>query len=180
VRGDLGNIYMADQTDERPVELTDASGSAIHGLVIQRAQAAPEPHLKLVASSGVLIEGNTLRGAGSRAALNDGIFVDAASHDVTIRNNAITLMGHDGVHLESSGNLVTGNLINGNSEGGIFVGGTNNLLEGNKVGGNLGAGLFFNTAGGPHVFRNNVLRGNATAVGGPYATANTDAGGNVP
>ena len=179
VRGDLGNIYMSDQTDERPVEMIDASGSAIHGLVIQRAQAAPEPHLKLVGSSGVLIEGNTLRGAGTRAGLNDGIFVDASSHDVTIRNNLITMMGRDGVHLESSGNLVTGNLINGNSDGGIFVGGANNLLEWNKVGGNGGAGLFFNTAGGPHVFRNNILRGNVAAVGGPFATANTDAGGNI-
>jgi len=180
VRGDLGDIYMADQTNERPVELTDASGSSIHGFVIDDGQAAPEPHLKLVGSSGVLIEGNTLRGAGTRVGLNDGIFVDASSHDVTIRNNLITKMGHDGVHLESSGNQVTGNLINGNSETGIFVAGANNLLEGNKVAGNGGAGLFFNTAGGPHVFRNNILRGNLAAVGGPFATANTDGGGNIP
>ncbi len=180
--GNLANIYMADQTDERPVELNDCDGSVLVGIIIiGGSQAIGDPNVKLIGSSGVVIEQSALHGTGGGAG-QDGIFLDAQSGDCTLRQNSISGFGHDGFHLLSQGNLVTGNLVNGNASAGIFVAGANNLLEANKVGGNGLYGLWFDTfdpRDPAHVYRNNVLRGNPAAIAGPGATQATDAGGNV-
>src|SRR6185503_17229599 len=98
-------------------------------------QAGPQPHLRLIRSSGVRIEGCTLHGAagGSRVPLNDGLFMGPLSDNAMILDNTITGMGGDGIHIESQGSFVKGNLVNGGGSAGIFIGGANNLIESNKV-----------------------------------------------
>jgi len=168
-----------------PLSLVDAPGSSVRDITINWV-APPDPDapaISLIGSSGVLLDGNVVHCDGSvrTANLNHGILVDASSHNTKVTNNTITGAGGDGIHVDSGGNNLLGNLVNGNAGSGVFVAGDNNLVEANKVGNNQLDGLFFNAAGSPlHVFRNNVLRGNRGAsVGGPFATAVTDAGGNV-
>ena len=181
----LVNLSGIVNPNSAVLSLVDAPGSSLRDFNINWV-APPDPDapaISLIASSGVLLDGNVVRCDGSvrTANLNHGVFVDAASHDAKIMNNTITGASGDGIHVESRGNNLIGNLASGNTGNGIFVAGDNNLVDANKVAGSLRNGLFFNTAGTPlHVFRDNVLRGNAgPGVGGPFGTAVTDAGGNV-
>jgi len=167
------------------ISFIDAPGSTIQGMTIQWVQEGGDPSINLINSSGIIINDNNLRGPATAASptSHHGIFADSASHDLTLTNNSITGAGGDGIHVDSQGNLLLGNLVGRNTGEGIFIAGSNNLVDGNKVAGNLGNGLYFNTTGGAghaHVYRNNVLRGNLAAVAGPGSTGVTDAGGNVP
>jgi parallel beta-helix repeat protein len=134
--------------------------------------------LELANSPAFTIANSTLIGAGSSGGAVDGIASDSASGDLVIRENTITNCGRYGINLASQGNVVQDNTINRNLSHGIFVGGSTNLVERNRIGHNSGAGINFANATGPHVYRNNVLRGN-TGGGVSGVSGNTDAGGNV-
>lgn len=137
------------------------------------------PLIELSGSPGFTIAESTLVGTGSSGGAIDGIAADAASGDLVIRDNTITGFGRYGINLASQGNVVRDNTINRNLSHGISVAGSTNLVEHNRIGHNSGLGINFVNAVGPHIYRDNVLRGNGTGgVGG--VSGNTDAGGNVP
>ncbi len=143
----------------------------------------PEPpgrHIRLLSSPNAIVSGNTVRAEGSGAGLLDhhGIYVDAGSAGALVEENVVRGFAHDGVHVVGDGSVVRGNLVSGNGRHGIRLGGFNVLAEGNQAAGNSGDGIHFATSG--HVFRHNVLRNNASAIGGAGLGDATDGGGNVP
>jgi hypothetical protein len=169
------------QPEPPGIWITDSSGSSIRDNVFRgtvRMGISPSPFIELAGSKGIIIVDNKIHGAEASASGNYGISADASSIDVLIQGNAITGCGDDGIHVLSRGNSIRDNLVNGNEGHGIFVGGTNNLVERNRIGHNDGDGIFFDNGNGPHIYLNNILRGNlGSAVGG--SMENTDAGGNV-
>lgn len=175
------DVCFNPQPEPPGIWLSESGGSSIRNNVFRgsdRRGTEPSPFIDLVDSGGVAITGNVIRGPAASGAGNYGVAVDAASNDTLIEANTITGCGDAGIHVLSAGNAIRNNLVNRNQSAGIFVGGSNNLVDGNRVGHNSGAGIHFDNASGPHIYRQNILRGNTGgAIGGDET--NTDAGGNV-
>jgi len=143
-------------------------------------------------AGGNQVAGNTIRGGG-----DDGMTVSSEVPGNIIFGNTVTGNASNGFKIFSDGNLVVGNIASGNSGNGFLFSGAYNLarenhavgntgdgmevaglaglIEGNTSEGNTGFGLLFINSNS-HAYRDNMLRGNASAVGG---AANTDAGGNI-
>jgi hypothetical protein len=116
-----------------------------------------------------------------------GLFLGCSRNLVT--GNVVRGATARGIWVISDENRIERNISSGNTGHGIEVGvsgfptfATRNHLEANQVEGNLGAascGISFANGNG-HTFRNNVARGNPTAICGGSLGTNTDAGGNLP
>jgi hypothetical protein len=184
--------------DEHGIRV-DAPGNVIEGCRIgtnlSGTGALPNFLAGIYLAASDTTIGGTAPGAGNLLSGNtDGISIDASSHDNRIQGNRIGTNAAGTASLQndvwgmfvgsSSGNLIggttvgAGNLVSGNSLGGILfngVGVVDNLLQGNIVGldaaGNLllpngSAGVAFlndcsgNTVGGPAAGAGNVLSGN--------------------
>lgn len=176
-----GLLRVPFDNDRPAIRFTNVSGGAVKNLLIRatsRMGTVPSPFIELLGSKGIIVDDNVIRGPASSSSGNHGIFVDTASMDVMIRGNTVTGCGDDGIHVLASGVSIRDNLVNRNESSGIFVGGADNLIERNRIGLNDGDGIYFDNAVGPHIYLDNILRGNiGSAVGG--STDNTDAGGNV-
>jgi parallel beta-helix repeat protein len=140
---------------------TDASGSAHLG----------NGSAGVRISSGVnnTVAGNVISGNSVH-----GVVLESASSGNTVQGNlvgtdatgsmALANTG-DGIHLtDSSGNMVTANLISGNSNTGVFITGASsaNLVQGNFIGTKLnGVEALPNANNGIHVFdaSNNIIGG---------------------
>src|SRR5437773_10485625 len=118
---------------------------------------------------GNLVEGNAIIG-GQYA----GIYVGGDCDANVIVNNIIGGNGL-GIQAASSGNRIAENILSGNAGAGLSILGSRNLLEGNQVRDNHGCGLLFAAGATENAYRNNMVRGNDTALCGSA----TDAGGNI-
>jgi parallel beta-helix repeat protein len=169
------------QPEPPGIVMIGSAGSSVHDNVFRgthRMGVEPSPFIGLYDSRGVFVADNVIHGPSAADDGNHGILADATSDHVFIRGNSISGCGEDGIHVLSSGNSIRANLVNGNGRHGIFVGGSNNLVEGTRASANGADGIHFDNASGPHVYRQNMLRGNlGSAIGG--VVENTDAGGNV-
>jgi parallel beta-helix repeat protein len=116
-----------------------------------------------------LIESNVIIGG-----VFAGIRLCADCDANVIVNNVIAGNG-SGILASSGGNRIAENTVAGNGGGGILVAGSRNLIEGNQVKDNTGCGISFTGSGTENAYRNNMVRGNGTAVCGSA----TDGGGNI-
>lgn len=172
-----------------PVILNGADGSEaagstfVHPGAICGFNPQPEPPghgVDVQSSTGVSIRENTLIGAGVQNGANHGIGFDAASDGGTIADNVVRGFGDDGIRVMAAACDIRNNLASGNGGAGIHLGGSNDVASGNTLLGNGGVGLYFESGPAvPHVYRDNILTGNAAGVGGPGLADAVDGGGNV-
>jgi parallel beta-helix repeat protein len=132
----------------RGIYVTSSNGVQVTENVIHdTAQAG----IALISSGG-----NELRDNVIRAAVTDGIVVDAGSSENAVTGNQATACGGNGMQ----------------------VGGDRNVVSSNLIGGNTGWGLYFNANANDNVFRTNVARGNSggACAGGSANFCNTGGG----
>jgi len=115
------------------------------------------------------IIGNTLRDG-----LQNGIWITATVPGNTLRDNVIRDTDIAAIRIYSDGNRIVGNVTTGCASHGLAINGNRNLVERNLSEDNGGCGITFPSGAG-HAYRDNMIRGNVTAVCGSA----TDAGGNV-
>jgi parallel beta-helix repeat protein len=154
------------------------------------------------------VGGNVLEKNVIRASFDDyGIVVDALEPDTLISGNVLTNLGGLAIVSNADGSRIESNVVSSNSGGGIVVGGHRSsvvanqvqsnggsgamgagidvlgnyvLVDGNLSEGNQSYGIIFDKLSVGGVYRNNVLRNNASgAVSVPSPSVATDAGGNV-
>jgi hypothetical protein len=121
---------------------------------------------------GLIVRGNTIQGGQGTAT---GLWATSLAMAYLVQDNVFASNGGDGIQINGNGWRLSGNVIQANGDDGLVVGGNRHLMEGNQIEGNVASGIEFLNAN-EHVYRNNMIRGNGSAVAGP---ANTDAGGNV-
>ena len=157
IRGNIVNGYGGG--------LASASGIAFGGLVGNTG-------------SGNLIEHNTISNGGND---DNGITLgNIGPHRNVIRDNAISLVGEHGIHVRSSGNRVTGNVLDSISGDGVLVEiGNRNLIENNQVNSALGCGIRLVLPGLDHVYRDNVLLNNNGGGVCDASAIGIDGGGNI-
>jgi titin len=161
---------------------TDAAGKAAlgNGTGISVDQNASLPY----GSNNVVISGNLISGNP-----NFGIYVNPVSFGTLVQGNTIgtdvsgsaALPNGIGVLLQSDNNTVggtatgAGNLISGNSTGGVFLGSCNgNLIQGNKIGTDRAGKAALPNATGVY-----ILNGTNTTVGGTTAGSGNLISGNL-
>jgi len=172
-----------------PLILDGANGSeAEHNRFIFPGAACgfnpqPEPPgdgILVMSSMGVSLHGNEVMGTDVGNGINHGISFDMASEGGKILGNVVRDFGDDGIRVMGTACAVTDNLASSNGGVGLRLGGQNNVALGNHLLGNTGVGLYFEMATGvPHVYRDNILTGNAAGVGGPGLADAIDGGGNL-
>lgn len=132
----------------RGIYITSSNGVQVVENVIHDSTQAG---IALISSGG-----NELRDNVIRAAVTDGIVVDAGSSENAVTGNQATACGGNGMQ----------------------VGGDRNVVSDNLIGGNTGWGLYFNINANDNVFRTNVARGNGggACAGGSANFCNTGVG----
>jgi parallel beta-helix repeat protein len=98
----------------------------------------------------------------------NGSVIFISNDQVTVSGFTLQNSGHDfynrGVEIRTNYNLITGNIIRGNTWGGIYIyEGSGNVIRNNIIRGNTGSGIYINEGLG-NVIRNNIIRGN-TGIG---------------
>ena len=130
--------------------------------------------------AGALVQGNSV-GALPGGTDDDGIVIaNTSSNDLVIENNA-SYNGRFGIFTLGDGTRLERNVASHNGTEGIRIGnadpsGMRCHLEANQIVDNPCGIEFVN--GPTHSYRNNLLRGNTTAVCG-IGAGNLDAGGNI-
>ncbi len=172
-----------------PLILEDAGGSeAEHNQFVMPGVSCgfnpqPEPPgegILVMNSTGVSLHGNEVMGTDVGNGINHGIAFDAMSDGGEVLGNIVRDFGDDGIRVMGNTCSVRDNLVSSNGGVGLRLGGQNNVALGNKLLGNTGVGLHFEAAVGvAHVYRDNLLTGNAAGAGGPGLADAVDGGGNV-
>ena len=125
----------------------------------------------LVSGSGNVIggfgtlDGNVIAGTNPSTGDSDGIEVFSGTANQILGNvigfaadrTTVISLANSAIALDTSGNIITGNLVGGGTDAGIYVNSSNNRLSGNEVRQNVGSGIAVVSGTGTTLLGNKVV-----------------------
>ncbi len=162
---------------DKGMNLSGLSGGEVsRNTLLATGAALDNPGMVLSGGGGNLVEGNTIR-QGS------GIGLNIIENADIIRGNIVSRQDEGGIAVSGTGNQILENVSSGNggfdiAAGGLSVGGDHNSIRGNQVSNNTGHGI--SVFGGPaNIVEGNLSQGHFNAIYGDCGLYFGSANGHV-